>query len=41
MRVAAVAPTAEMEKALQQPTREAIQQNADEATFQRRALAVE
>ena len=41
VRVAAVAPTAEMEKALQQPTREAIQQNADQATFQRRALAVE
>ena len=41
MRVAAVAPTSEMEKALQQPTREAIQQDADEATFRRRALAVE
>lgn len=41
VRVAAVAPTAEMEKALQQPTREAIQQDADQATFQRRALAVE
>ena len=41
MRVAAVAPTAELEKALQQPTREAIQQDADKATFQRRALAVE
>jgi hypothetical protein len=41
VRVAAVAPTSEMEKALQQPTREAIQQDADEATFRRRALAVE
>jgi hypothetical protein len=41
VRVAAVAPTAEVEKALQQPTREAIQQQADEATFRRRALAVE
>ena len=41
VRVAAVAPTSELEKALQQPTREAIQQNADEATFRRRALAVE
>ena len=41
VRVAAVAPTAELEKALQQPTREAIQQDADKATFQRRALAVE
>lgn len=36
-----IAPTAEVEKALQTPTREAIQQRADEATFQRRALAVE
>ena len=41
VRVAAVTPTAELEKALQQPTREAIQQKADEATFARRALAVE
>ena len=41
MRVAEVAPTSEMEKALRQPTREAIQQQADEATFGRRALAVE
>ena len=41
VRVAAVAPTSDMEKALQQPTREAIQQSADEATFRRRALAVE
>jgi regulator of protease activity HflC (stomatin/prohibitin superfamily) len=40
-RVAAVTPTAELEKALQQPTRETIQQKADEATFARRALAVE
>jgi regulator of protease activity HflC (stomatin/prohibitin superfamily) len=36
-----VAPTSEVEKALQTPTRESIQQKADEATFQRRALAVE
>ena len=36
-----VAPTPELEKALQTPTREEIQQKADEATFQRRALAVE
>ena len=41
VRVAAVAPTSELEKALQQPTREAIQQDADKATFQRRELAVE
>ncbi len=41
VRVAAVAPTAELEKALQQPTREGIQQDADEATFRRRAQAVD
>jgi regulator of protease activity HflC (stomatin/prohibitin superfamily) len=41
VRVAEVAPSAEMDKALQQPTREAIQQRADEAVFARRALAVE
>ena|SRR5579859_2899639 len=40
-RIASVKPTAEMEKALQMPTREKIQQEADEATFGRRALAVE
>lgn len=39
--VVRVAPSAEVEKALQVPTREAIQQKADEATFSRRALAVE
>jgi SPFH domain / Band 7 family len=36
-----VAPSADVEKALQTPTREAIQQKADEATFLRRAMAVE
>ena len=36
-----IKPVAELEKAMQTPTRESIQQNADEATFQRRALAVE
>lgn len=41
VRITGVAPTADLEKALQTPTREAIQQQADEATFQRRALAVE
>ena len=41
VRVAAVMPTVELEKALRQPTREAIQQQADEATFARRAMAVE
>lgn len=41
VRVAAVQPTAEMDKALQTPTREVIQQRADEATFARRAQAVD
>ncbi len=41
VRVAGVAPTAELEKALQAPTRESIQQASDEAVFQRRAMAVE
>jgi regulator of protease activity HflC (stomatin/prohibitin superfamily) len=41
VRVASVAPAAEVEKALQQPTREAIQQLSDEATFARRAQAVD
>jgi regulator of protease activity HflC (stomatin/prohibitin superfamily) len=36
-----VAPTPEMEKALQTPTREQIHVKADEAVFSRRALAVE
>lgn len=36
-----IAPSTELEKAIQTPTREEIQQKADEATFQRRALAVE
>jgi regulator of protease activity HflC (stomatin/prohibitin superfamily) len=40
-RVASVKPTSEMEKALQMPTREKIQEEADQATFSRRALAVE
>ncbi len=39
--VTKLAPTAEVEKALQTPTREEIQQAADEAVYQRRALAVE
>ena len=41
VRVADLAPSADVEKALRQSTREAIQQRADEATFERRALAVE
>lgn len=41
VRVLSVRATAELEKALQTPTREMLQQRADEATFSRRALAVE
>jgi len=41
VRVADLAPTAELDRAMQTPTFEALQQKADEATFQRRALAVE
>jgi regulator of protease activity HflC (stomatin/prohibitin superfamily) len=41
VRVLSVRASAELEKALQTPTRELIQQRADEATFQRRAQAVE
>src|SRR5690606_20563294 len=41
VRVSAVKPAADLERALEMPTREAVQQEADEATFQRRALAVE
>jgi regulator of protease activity HflC (stomatin/prohibitin superfamily) len=41
VRVAAVTPSGDVEKALRQPTREQIQQQADQATFRRRALAVE
>lgn len=41
VRVDEVKPTADLERALQTPTRENIQQRADEATFMRRALAVE
>ena len=39
VQVIRVAPSADLEKALQTPTRESIQQKADEAVFQRRALA--
>jgi len=39
--IGAVTPNAELEKALQAPTRESIQQQSDEAVFRRRALAVE
>jgi regulator of protease activity HflC (stomatin/prohibitin superfamily) len=41
VRVVAVRPEPEVERALQTPTREQIQQEADRATFERRALAVE
>ena len=41
VRVSGIAPDAVVEKALQTPARESIQQQADEATFGRRALAVE
>lgn len=40
-RVVAVKPDPSVEKALQTPTRERLQQDADAATFERRALAVE
>jgi regulator of protease activity HflC (stomatin/prohibitin superfamily) len=41
VRVTAVKPTPDLEKALEAPMRERIKQEADEAAFQRRALAVE
>lgn len=41
VRVSAVRPTAEVERALEAPEREKIQEAADEAAFARRALAVE
>ena len=41
VRVLAIRPEADVERALQTPTREAVQQEADKATYERRALAVE
>lgn len=41
VRLAGLIPTSELERALQTPTFEALQQKADEATFERRALAVQ
>jgi regulator of protease activity HflC (stomatin/prohibitin superfamily) len=41
IRVVAVRPEPEVEKALRTPTREQVQQDADKATFERRAVAVE
>jgi regulator of protease activity HflC (stomatin/prohibitin superfamily) len=41
VRVVAIRPDADLERALQTPTREQIQQDADKAMYERRALAVE
>ena len=41
VRIAAIQPTSSVAEALQTPARELIQQDADQATFQRRAIAVE
>jgi len=41
VRVVAIRPDPEVERALQTPTRESVQQEADKATFERRAVAVE
>jgi regulator of protease activity HflC (stomatin/prohibitin superfamily) len=41
VRVSSLKPSTDLERALEAPERERIQQNADEATFRRRALAVE
>ena len=41
VRVLAIKPEAEVDRALQTPTREALQQEADRATYERRAQAVE
>ena len=41
VRVVAVRPEPDVEKALRTPTREQVQQEADKATFERRAIAVE
>ncbi|MBK6520561.1 MAG: band 7 protein [Polyangiaceae bacterium] len=40
-RVSSIAPTPDLERALEAPMRERIQQEADQAAFERRALAVE
>ncbi len=40
-RIGSVKPSADVERALEAPTRERIQQDADEAAFSRRAMAVE
>jgi regulator of protease activity HflC (stomatin/prohibitin superfamily) len=41
VRVVAIRPEPELERALQTPTRESVQADADRATYERRALAVE
>lgn len=41
VRISGVAPTPDLERALEAPMRERIQQEADEAAFARRAMAVE
>lgn len=41
VRVVAIRPEPDVEKALQTPMRESVQQDADRATYERRALAVE
>jgi hypothetical protein len=41
VRVVALRPEADVERALQTPAREQVQQEADRATYERRALAVE
>lgn len=41
VRVVALRPESDVERALQTPAREQVQQDADKATFERRALAVE
>jgi regulator of protease activity HflC (stomatin/prohibitin superfamily) len=41
VRLSNITPTAELERALQTPTFEGLQQKADEAVFERRALAVD
>jgi len=41
VRIVAIRPEPDVEKALQTPARELVQQDADKATFERRAVAVE
>lgn len=41
VRIGSVAPSADLEKAIEAPMRESIKQEADEAAYSRRALAVE